>query len=100
MALVERVESTELKDIPRRKICGGRQPPPLSNITRRMTVSLLMTQDPKGCAFVNCDVIGFIALDKILGLFLGGVAGVALECHVGNDFVHDSATNPACFRIP
>lgn len=49
---------------------------------------------------MNCDVIGFIALDEILGLFFGGVVGVALERHIGNDFLHDSAANSTCFRIP
>jgi hypothetical protein len=49
---------------------------------------------------VNSDVIGFIALDEILGLFFGGVVGVAFERHIGNDFLHDSAANSTCFRIP
>ena len=49
---------------------------------------------------MNCDVIGFIALDEILGLLFGGVVGVALEFHVGNHFLYDSAADPACFRIP
>jgi hypothetical protein len=35
---------------------------------------------------VNGDVIGFIALNEILGLFFGGVVCVALEVHVGNRF--------------
>jgi hypothetical protein len=26
--------------------------------------------------------------------------GVALEFHIGNDFLHDSAANSTCFRIP
>jgi hypothetical protein len=49
---------------------------------------------------VNSDVVGFIALDEILGFFSGGVVGVALESHIGNDFLHDSAANSTCFRIP
>jgi hypothetical protein len=49
---------------------------------------------------VNCDVIGFIALDEILGLFFGGVVSVALERDIGNDFLHNSAANSTCFRIP
>lgn len=49
---------------------------------------------------MNCDVICFIALDEILGLLFGGVVGVALEFHVGNQFLYDSAGDPACFRIP
>jgi hypothetical protein len=49
---------------------------------------------------VNCDVIGFIALDEILGFFFGGVVGVAFEFHIGNHFLQDSATNSTCFRIP
>ena len=49
---------------------------------------------------MNCDVVGFIALDEILRFFFGGMVGVALECHIRNDFLHDSAANPAGFRIP
>ena len=49
---------------------------------------------------MNCDVIGFIALDEILGFFFGGVVGVALEFHIGNDFLHDNAANSTCFRVP
>jgi hypothetical protein len=49
---------------------------------------------------VNCDVIGFVALDEILGFFLGGVVSVALEFHVGNEFLHDSAANSTRFRVP
>lgn len=49
---------------------------------------------------MNGDVIGFIAFDEVLGLLFGGVAGVALESHVGNHFPYDSAADPSCFRIP
>jgi hypothetical protein len=49
---------------------------------------------------VNGDVISFVALDKILGFFFRGVVSVALETHVGNDFLHDRAANASCFRIP
>ena len=49
---------------------------------------------------MNCDVIGFIAFDEILGLLFGGVVGVALEFHVGKHFLYDSAADSACFRIP
>jgi len=49
---------------------------------------------------VNCDVVGFIALDEILGFFFGGVVSVAFEFHFGNDFLHDSAANSTCFRVP
>ena len=45
-------------------------------------------------------MVGFIALDEILGLPFGGVVRVALEFHIGDDFLHDSAANPARFRIP
>jgi len=54
----------------------------------------------RSTAFMNCDVIGLIALDEILGFFFCGVVGIALERHVGNDFLHDSAAYAACFRIP
>ena len=49
---------------------------------------------------MNCDVVGFIALDEILGLFFAGVVGVAFQSHVGDQFLYDSAPDPACFRIP
>lgn len=49
---------------------------------------------------MNRDVIAFIALDEILGLFFGGVVGVALPFHIGDHFLYDSAAHPACFRIP
>ena len=49
---------------------------------------------------MNCDVIGFVALDEILGFFFGSVVGVAFEFHFGNDFLRDSAANPTCFRVP
>ncbi len=49
---------------------------------------------------MNCDVIGFIALDEILGFFFGGVVRIALVRHIGNNFLHDSAANSTCFRIP
>jgi hypothetical protein len=49
---------------------------------------------------VNCDVIGFIALDEILRLFFGGVVGIALEFHVRNHFLYNGAADLACFRIP
>ena len=49
---------------------------------------------------MNCDVIGFVALDEVLRLFLGSVVGVAFEFHFGNDFLYDSAANSTCFRVP
>ena len=49
---------------------------------------------------MNCDVVGFIALDEILRFFFGGVVGVAFEFHFGNDFLHDGAANSSCFRVP
>ena len=45
-------------------------------------------------------MIGFIALDEILRFFFGGVVSVAFEFHFGNDFLHDSAANSTCFRVP
>ena len=49
---------------------------------------------------MNCDVIGFVALDEILRFFFRSVVGVAFEFHFGNDFLHDSAANSTCFRVP
>ena len=49
---------------------------------------------------MNRDVIGLIALDEILGFFCGRVVRVAFEFEIGNDFLHDSAANSTCFRVP
>ena len=49
---------------------------------------------------MNCDVIGCVALDEILGLFFGSVVDVAFDFHIGNDFLHENAANSACFRVP
>jgi hypothetical protein len=45
-------------------------------------------------------MVGFIALNEILGFFFCGVVGVAFEFDIRNDFLHDSATNPTRFGIP
>jgi hypothetical protein len=45
-------------------------------------------------------LIGFIAPEELLGLFFGGVVGVALQFHLGGQLLYDSAADPACFRIP
>ena len=42
---------------------------------------------------MNCDVVGFIALDEILGFVFGGVVECSFKFHFGNDFLHDSAAN-------
>lgn len=49
---------------------------------------------------MNRNVIGLIALDEILGFCLRGVVRVAFEFDIGNDFLHDSAANSTCFRVP
>ena len=49
---------------------------------------------------MNCDVIGFVALDEILRFFFGGVMRVTFGFHIGNDFLHDHAANSTCFRVP
>jgi hypothetical protein len=49
---------------------------------------------------VNGDVIGFIALDEILGFLFSGVVRVAFEFHIGNHFLHYNAANSTCFRVP
>lgn len=49
---------------------------------------------------MNRNVIGLIALDEILWFFFGGVVRVAFEFDIGNHFLHDSAANSACFRVP
>lgn len=54
----------------------------------------------KSGTFMNCDVVGLVALDEILGLRFRGVMDVAFESHVGNDFLHDDAPNSTGLRIP
>jgi hypothetical protein len=49
---------------------------------------------------VNCDVIGFIALYEILGFSFGSVVDVTFEFHIGKHFLHDSAANATCLRVP
>ncbi len=49
---------------------------------------------------MNCDVIGLITLDEILGFFFGRVVRVAFEFHFGNNFLQYSAANSTCFRVP
>lgn len=49
---------------------------------------------------MDCKVIGFIALDEILGFFFGGMVGVAFEFHIRKDLLHDDTANSTCFRIP
>lgn len=45
-------------------------------------------------------MVSLIALDKVLGFFFGGVVRIALELHLGNDFLHDGAADAACLRVP
>lgn len=49
---------------------------------------------------VNCKVVRLVAFDEVLGLFFGGMVGVTLEFLIGNDFLHKSAANSTCFRVP
>jgi hypothetical protein len=49
---------------------------------------------------MNSDVVGFIALNEILGFFFGGVVDVAFEFYVGNDFLRNRTSNETRFRIP
>ena len=49
---------------------------------------------------VNCNVIGFIALDDVLRLFLRSMVQIALETNSCDNLLNDHATNPSCFRVP
>lgn len=49
---------------------------------------------------MNCDMVGLIAFDEILGHLFRGMVGVAFERHIRNNFLHDSTANSACFRVP
>ncbi len=81
----------------------------------------------KGCAFVNCDMAGFIALDEILRLLLPAlvlnvslvpvllisspsfvadpaevrcVVCLAFEPHVRDNPLQNYAADAACLRVP
>jgi len=49
---------------------------------------------------VNCNVIGFIALDDVLRLFLRSMVQIAFETNSCDNLLNDHATNPSCFRVP
>lgn len=51
-------------------------------------------------SLVNCNVIGFVTLDEVLGFVLRRVVDIAFELNIGNNFPHDDATNSTCLRIP
>lgn len=50
-------------------------------------------------ALVDRDVIGLIALDQVMWLFLGSVVGVALELRVGRYFLEDDSADAARFGV-
>jgi hypothetical protein len=49
---------------------------------------------------VNCNVIGFVTLDEVLGFVLRRVVDIAFELNIANNFPYDDATNSTCLRIP
>jgi hypothetical protein len=49
---------------------------------------------------VNCDVVGPVALDQVLGLFLRSVMHVALKTSIGHHFLYNHAANSSGFRVP
>ena len=46
---------------------------------------------------MNCDVLGFVTFDEILGFVLRGVADIAFELHIGSNFLQDDPTNSPRF---
>src|SRR5665213_1075160 len=50
--------------------------------------------------FVHGHVVGFVALDQILRLFLGGTDGVGFEFDGGGDSFLDRSSDAARFRVP
>jgi len=54
----------------------------------------------QGRPFVDCYVIGLVALDDVLWLFFGSVALVTLEDDLRGYFLLDRSSNAACFRVP
>src|SRR5205823_5193742 len=54
----------------------------------------------QGRAFVDCYVIGLVALDDVLRLFFGSMPFVTFEDHLRSDFLLDGSANAACFRVP
>src|SRR5689334_15416427 len=57
-------------------------------------------QPPERGAFVQGDVLGFIALDLVLRFILAGVVRVAFIIHVFGVHPHNAASDPPRFRIP
>jgi hypothetical protein len=51
-------------------------------------------------SLVNCDVVGLLALYKVLRFAFRGVMHVAFEKNVGNNFLDDYAANSPCFGVP
>lgn len=51
-------------------------------------------------SLVDSNVVGFVALDEVLRFVLRGMVHVAFEPHIGNDFLHHHAANPARFGVP
>jgi hypothetical protein len=51
-------------------------------------------------AFVDGDVFGFVALNEVLGFRLGHMMNIALEIHVGRDFLRDDSANSTLLRVP
>jgi hypothetical protein len=50
-------------------------------------------------AFVDGHVLGLVAFDKVLGLVFRGMMDVAVDRHIGDDFLEDDAADSSGFRI-
>ena len=49
---------------------------------------------------MNCDVVRLVAVDEVLGSFSCRVVDIALDPHVGGNFLDDNATNAAGLGVP
>src|SRR6516164_8938147 len=55
---------------------------------------------PESTAFVNRDMVGFVALDQILGRFSRSVVDVSLDLCVSSKLLDDDSADPASLGIP
>lgn len=55
---------------------------------------------PQCFTFVQRDVIGFVALNLVLRIFLARVMNVAFVVHIARVHPNNTAADPARFRVP
>src|SRR5690242_14155396 len=71
-----------------------------ARFTTRVAIQSSAAQPPQGAALVQGDVIGLVALDRVLRVILAGVVGIALVVDVADVHPLDPAADPSGFGIP